>query len=154
MAQAIFERFQGFGGIFFAVIGASANVLVVMRVGPVLFVFAALILTIHLLFLLGSGWLLRLDLSEIVIASNANMGGPTTAAAMAAVASTRWPGGPTTRTENWRGSDGGSSSVPREARPPRPSTTRTTEIATTARKTAASTLMPLARPSRPSPTTS
>ncbi|MFN2370292.1 MAG: DUF819 family protein, partial [Candidatus Krumholzibacteriia bacterium] len=30
--------------IFFAVIGASANVLVVMRVGPVLFVFAALIL--------------------------------------------------------------------------------------------------------------
>ena len=30
--------------IFFAVIGASANVLVVMKVGPVLFLFAALIL--------------------------------------------------------------------------------------------------------------
>jgi len=69
--------------IFFAVIGASANVVVVMRVGPVLFLFAALILTIHLVFLLIGGWLLRLDLSEIVIASNANMGGPTTAAAMA-----------------------------------------------------------------------
>jgi len=69
--------------IFFAVIGASANVVVVMKVGPVLFVFAALILTIHLIFLLGAGWLLRLDLSEIVVASNANMGGPTTAAAMA-----------------------------------------------------------------------
>jgi uncharacterized membrane protein len=69
--------------IFFAVIGASANVVVVMKVGPVLFVFAAVILTIHLIFLLVAGRLLRLDLSEIVIASNANMGGPTTAAAMA-----------------------------------------------------------------------
>jgi len=69
--------------IFFAVIGASANVVVVMRVGPVLFVFAALILTIHLLVLLVAGRLLRLDLAELVIASNANMGGPTTAAAMA-----------------------------------------------------------------------
>ena len=48
-----------------------------------LFVFAALILTIHLLFLLLAGWLLSLDLTEMVIASNANMGGPTTAAAMA-----------------------------------------------------------------------
>ncbi len=69
--------------IFFAVIGASANIQVVMRVGPVLFVFAALILSIHLLFLLVAGWVLRLDLAELVIASNANMGGPTTAAAMA-----------------------------------------------------------------------
>ena len=54
-----------------------------LPVGPVLFVFAALILTIHLIFLLLGGWLLKLDLSEMVIASNANMGGPTTAAAMA-----------------------------------------------------------------------
>ncbi len=69
--------------IFFAVIGASANVMVVMKVGPVLFVFAALILTIHLVFLLLGGWLCKLDLSELIIASNANMGGPTTAAAMA-----------------------------------------------------------------------
>ena len=69
--------------IFFAVVGASANVMVVMKVGPTLFVFAALILTIHLLVILLGGWLLRLDLSELVIASNANMGGPTTAAAMA-----------------------------------------------------------------------
>ncbi len=70
--------------VFFAVIGANANIPVVITVGPVLFVFAALILSIHLLFLLGAGKLLRLDLREMVIASNANMGGPTTAAAMAA----------------------------------------------------------------------
>ncbi|PJA73959.1 hypothetical protein CO151_11300 [bacterium CG_4_9_14_3_um_filter_65_15] len=69
--------------IFFAVIGASANVGIVMRVGPMLFLFAALILCIHLVFLLLAGKLLRLDLAEMVIASNANMGGPTTAAAMA-----------------------------------------------------------------------
>jgi len=74
--------------IFFAVIGASANVLVVMRVGPVLFVFAALILSVHLAVLLLGGRLLRLDLRELVVASNANMGGPTTAAAMAAAR--RW----------------------------------------------------------------
>ena len=53
------------------------------RVGPVLFVFAAVILLVHLVVLLTAGALLRLDLAELVIASNANMGGPTTAAAMA-----------------------------------------------------------------------
>lgn len=69
--------------IFFAVIGASANVQIVLKVGPWLFVFAALILTVHLAVMLIGGYLLRLDLLELVIASNANMGGPTTAAAMA-----------------------------------------------------------------------
>jgi uncharacterized membrane protein len=54
----------------------------------VLFGFAALILSIHLTVLLTGGRLLRLDLRELVIASNANMGGPTTAAAMAAAR--RW----------------------------------------------------------------
>ena len=48
-----------------------------------LFVFAIAILTVHLLVILVAGRLLRLDLAEIVIASNANMGGPTSAAAMA-----------------------------------------------------------------------
>ena len=69
--------------VFFAVIGASANIGIVLREGPRLFFFAALILTVHLLVILVVGKLLKLDLAEIVIASNANMGGPTTAAAMA-----------------------------------------------------------------------
>ncbi len=69
--------------VFFAALGASANIHVVLTVGPILFVFAALILLIHLLFLLAAGRLFKLDLAELVIASNANMGGPTTAAAMA-----------------------------------------------------------------------
>ncbi|GBD89173.1 hypothetical protein BMS3Abin03_03123 [bacterium BMS3Abin03] len=69
--------------VFFAAIGASANVIVVLKVGPILFFFAATILFIHLSFILIAGKLFKLDLAEIVIASNANMGGPTTAAAMA-----------------------------------------------------------------------
>ncbi len=69
--------------IFFVVIGASANISVVLRVGPVLFFFAAVILLVHLIFILIAGKIFKLDLAEIVIASNANMGGPTTAAAMA-----------------------------------------------------------------------
>lgn len=74
--------------IFFATIGASANIGVVLRVGPVLFLFAALILLVHLAAILLLGKLLRLDLAEIVIASNANVGGPTTSAAMAVAC--RW----------------------------------------------------------------
>jgi len=69
--------------VFFATIGASANIGVVLRVGPVLVVFAATILLVHLAVVLFAGRLMGLDLAEIVIASNANMGGPTTAAAMA-----------------------------------------------------------------------
>jgi len=69
--------------VFFAVLGATANIGVVLKEGPVLFLFAALILLIHLVVLLAAGLIFKLDLLEIVIASNANMGGPTTAAAMA-----------------------------------------------------------------------
>lgn len=74
--------------IFFAAIGAAANIAVVLQVGPVLFLFAAVILAVHLAFLLSAGHWLGLSLPELVIASNANVGGPTTAAAMAA--SRRW----------------------------------------------------------------
>ena len=74
--------------VFFAAIGASANISKVLQVSPILFVLAALILTVHLLVLLLAGALFRLNLAELLIASNANMGGPTTAAAMAKVK--RW----------------------------------------------------------------
>lgn len=69
--------------VFFAAIGASANISIVLEYGPVLFLFAAIILSIHLIFLLTAGKLFKIDLAELIIASNANMGGPTTAAAMA-----------------------------------------------------------------------
>ncbi len=69
--------------VFFAAIGASASIVLVINHGAMLFVFAIAILTVHLMFILVAGKILRLDLAEIVIASNANMGGPTSAAAMA-----------------------------------------------------------------------
>ena len=74
---------MGLMQVFFAAIGASANITLVMKSGSVLFLFAGLVLSVHLVFILVGGKLCRLNLEEIVIASNANMGGPTTAAAMA-----------------------------------------------------------------------
>ncbi|MDH5633802.1 MAG: DUF819 family protein [Gammaproteobacteria bacterium] len=69
--------------LFFAAIGASAHVATVIKLGPMLFLFAAIILTTHLVFLLLVGRYARLSLPELILGSNANMGGPTTAAAMA-----------------------------------------------------------------------
>lgn len=70
--------------IFFAVIGATANVDVVLTVGPWLFAYAVVIVSVHLVIVLTLGKLANLSLPDILVASNANMGGPTTAAAMAA----------------------------------------------------------------------
>lgn len=70
--------------IFFATIGATANVGVVLTVGPWLFVYAVVIVSVHLVIILTLGKLAGLSLPDILVASNANMGGPTTAAAMAA----------------------------------------------------------------------
>lgn len=69
--------------IFFATIGANANIHAVMQTGPVLLIFAAIILLVHLLVILLVGKYAKLSLPEIVVASNANTGGPTTALAMA-----------------------------------------------------------------------
>ena len=65
-------------------IGASVNVAVVLKVGPVLFLFAGVILSMHLITIPIGGKLLHLSLPEILIASKPNMGGPTTAAMAAA----------------------------------------------------------------------
>jgi uncharacterized membrane protein len=69
--------------VFFVAVGASANIPQVLAVGPVLFLYAATILTVHLAFILVAGWCCRLDIREIVTASNANVGGPATAVALA-----------------------------------------------------------------------
>ena len=69
--------------IFFAVLGASAHFETAIEKGPALFFFAGIILTIHLFVTLVGGRLFKMDLRDLLVASNANMGGPTTAAAMA-----------------------------------------------------------------------
>ena len=70
--------------MFFAASGAAGSIALVFQQAPSLFVFSALQIAIHFLFLLllGRG-VLNLPPNELYLASNANVGGPTTAAAMA-----------------------------------------------------------------------
>lgn len=70
--------------MFFAASGASGSLLLVLRRAPSLVAFSMMQITIHFAFLLGIGrGIFRLDKNELYLASNANVGGPTTAAAMA-----------------------------------------------------------------------
>lgn len=70
--------------LFFAASSAAGSLLLVLRQAPSLVAFSALQLAIHFLVLMGLGrGVLRLDSNELYLASNANVGGPTTAAAMA-----------------------------------------------------------------------
>lgn len=66
--------------MFFAASGAGGSLLLVLRQAPSLIAFSALQLAIHFLVLMGVGrFMLRLDSNELYLASNANVGGPTTA---------------------------------------------------------------------------
>ncbi len=69
--------------IFFAVIGAPASIALIIRDAPLLLLFAAIIVFMNLVFSLVFGKLFRYSIEEITVASNANIGGPTTAAAFA-----------------------------------------------------------------------
>ena len=60
--------------IFFAVIGVPASIYLIVTQAPLLLVFCAIIVGIKIF---------KFNLEEICIASNANIGGPTTAAALA-----------------------------------------------------------------------
>lgn len=76
--------------MFFAASGAAGSLLLVLRRAPSLVAFSLLQLAVHFLVLVGVGrGALRLDLNELYLASNANVGGPTTAAAMAQAKN--WP---------------------------------------------------------------
>ena len=69
--------------IFFAVIGVPASIYLIVTKAPLLLLFCAIIVLTNMIFSFVFGRLLRFGLEEIIIASNANVGGPTTAAAMA-----------------------------------------------------------------------
>jgi len=69
---------------FFAAVGASADVGLVVRSAPVLFAFSAVALAGHLGLMLLLGRWLGFSRRELLLASNANIGGPTTVAGMAA----------------------------------------------------------------------
>ncbi|CAK9176897.1 unnamed protein product [Ilex paraguariensis] len=69
--------------VFFAVVGASGSIWNVINTAPSIFMFAFVQVTVHLIVILGLGKLFRLDLRLLLLASNANVGGPTTACGMA-----------------------------------------------------------------------
>ena len=69
--------------IFFAVIGVPASIYLIITKAPFLLVFCAIIVGMNMLFSFVLGKIFHFDLEEIAVASNANVGGPTTAAAFA-----------------------------------------------------------------------
>ena len=93
LATAFPKFFSNIGGseeiglffmyLFFAVSGATADFGMIIEKGGYLFLYAGGTVAIHLVFLLVGGRLLKLPLPELLVASNANLGGPTTACGMA-----------------------------------------------------------------------
>lgn len=69
--------------VFFAAVGASGNIWNVINNTPCIFMFALVQVTVHLIMVLGLGKLFGIDLKLLLLASNANIGGPTTACGMA-----------------------------------------------------------------------
>lgn len=69
--------------VFFAVAGAGGSIVTVLQRAPVLLVFSGVQLAVHLTILLTVGKFLGFHRAEVLVASNANVGGPSTAAAMA-----------------------------------------------------------------------
>lgn len=69
--------------LFLFVIGVPASIFKIITETPLLFVFTGLMVCINMLFCFGFGKLFKFDLEDIILASNANIGGPTTAAGMA-----------------------------------------------------------------------
>ncbi|KAG0498041.1 hypothetical protein HPP92_002732 [Vanilla planifolia] len=69
--------------VFFVVVGANGSIWNVIHTTPAVFAFAFVQVAVHLLVALGLGSLLGIEQKVLLIASNANVGGPTTACAMA-----------------------------------------------------------------------
>ena len=65
------------------VLGIPASISEILKNGAILFPFCVLVVVINLLFSLFVGKLFKFKLDEILLATNATIGGPTTAAAMA-----------------------------------------------------------------------
>lgn len=75
--------------LFFVVIGTSAVVAELATSGPAIFVFMLTIIAVHALIAYGAGWLFGADLATVTVASQAAVGGPGSALALAM--SMKWP---------------------------------------------------------------
>jgi len=75
--------------VFLFTLGLPADLVSVLTQAPMFFVFCAIIAVVNLAFTLAVGKLLRLNLEELLLVVNANLGGAPSAAAMAIGAG--WP---------------------------------------------------------------
>lgn len=69
--------------MFFFVIGVPASIMEILTNASMLFVFCFIMVVVNMLFCLIGGKILNFALEDILVASNANIGGPTTAAGLA-----------------------------------------------------------------------
>ena len=69
--------------IFLVVIGVPASIELIVTRAPLLLLFTGIIVAINMIISLILGKIFKFSIEEILVASNANIGGPTTAAAMA-----------------------------------------------------------------------
>ena len=69
--------------LFFFVIGAPASIKAIFLNAPLMLVFCAIMVIVNMLFCFVFGKIFKFDLEDCILASNACIGGPTTAAAMA-----------------------------------------------------------------------
>lgn len=69
--------------IFLVVIGVPASIPIIITQAPLLLVFTFIIVAMNMIISVILGKMFKFNLEEILLASNANIGGPTTAAAMA-----------------------------------------------------------------------
>lgn len=69
--------------LFFFVIGVPASIKMIIERSPWLLLFCIIIVAINMLFVFLFGKIFKFNLEDVILASNANIGGPTTAVAMA-----------------------------------------------------------------------
>ena len=76
--------------LFFVVIGIWSRVSEIAAVGVVVFFYTLVLVAVHGLVVYGGGYFLKLDLGTLSVASQASVGGPPSALAVAVAR--EWPG--------------------------------------------------------------
>lgn len=69
--------------IFFVVIGVPASITLIIQKSPLLLLYCAIMVFVNMVVTFTGAKIFKFSLEEAILASNANIGGPTTAAAMA-----------------------------------------------------------------------
>lgn len=69
--------------LFFVVIGVPASIPMILQNAPLILLFCGIMVMVNMLVSFVAGKIFNYSVEEIIVASNTNIGGPTTAAAMA-----------------------------------------------------------------------